>query len=273
VTPSDFDAALAEIQPSLGGGGLGSLSSLHAPHGLLPTGERHERAVKAIQSLTASPQPGRIISILLVGQPGCGKTALACASADALGFPFARLVSATAEAAAGGGARLGCPLAALALSAFSDARRSPQSVVVLDDLERLIGFSAVGPVFSNSALQALLVLLRTPPAKDKTLVVFATCANEAAAVSLGLSAAFDATVRLDLLDGGEAAQALLSHGALQGGEAAAEAAAAALVGSSPVGVKQLLQLVELARLRGGGAGVGVDELLETARLMQWSVAE
>ncbi|KAK6012620.1 hypothetical protein OSTOST_22207, partial [Ostertagia ostertagi] len=47
--------------------------------------------------------------------------------------------------------------------AFADAFRSRLSVLLIDNVERLLDYSPVGPRFSNLVLQALLVLLNEPP--------------------------------------------------------------------------------------------------------------
>lgn len=50
--------------------------------------------------------------------------------------------------------------------------QSPLSVIVLDDIERLLEYVAIGPRFSNAVLQTLLVLLKKqPPAGRKLFVV------------------------------------------------------------------------------------------------------
>jgi hypothetical protein len=38
--------------------------------------------------------------------------------------------------------------------------QSPLSIVILDDIERLLEYVAIGPRFSNAVLQTLLVLLK-----------------------------------------------------------------------------------------------------------------
>ena len=53
--------------------------------------------------------------------------------------------------------------------------QSPLSVIVLDDIERLLEYVAIGPRFSNAVLQTLLVLLKkAPPAGRKLFVVGTT---------------------------------------------------------------------------------------------------
>lgn len=48
---------------------------------------------------------------------------------------------------------------------FSDAYKSPLSILVIDDIESIIEFNPVGPRFSNTILQTLNTLLKAPPPK------------------------------------------------------------------------------------------------------------
>lgn len=43
---------------------------------------------------------------------------------------------------------------------FDDAYKSPMSCIIMDNIERLIEFIDIGPRFSNTILQAVLVLLK-----------------------------------------------------------------------------------------------------------------
>lgn len=45
------------------------------------------------------------------------------------------------------------------------AAQSPMSMIVLDDIERLLEYVAIGPRFSNTILQVLLILLKKQPPK------------------------------------------------------------------------------------------------------------
>ena len=49
--------------------------------------------------------------------------------------------------------------------------QSPMSIIVLDDLERLLEYVAIGPRFSNTILQVLLVLLKKQPPQGRRLLV------------------------------------------------------------------------------------------------------
>ena len=57
---------------------------------------------------------------------------------------------------------------------FDDAYRSQLSCIVVDNIERLLDYTSVGPRFSNVVLQALLVLLKKEPPKGRKLLVLAT---------------------------------------------------------------------------------------------------
>ena len=49
--------------------------------------------------------------------------------------------------------------------------QSPMSIIVLDDLERLLEYVPIGPRFSNTILQVLLVLLKKQPPPGRRLLV------------------------------------------------------------------------------------------------------
>lgn len=86
--------------------------------------------------------------------------ALAAMSALVSGFPMVRLVSPNDMV----GFTEQAKVTALQ-KAFEDAYKSPAAVLVLDDIERLLGYVSIGPTFSNFVLQNLLVLLKRRPPK------------------------------------------------------------------------------------------------------------
>lgn len=57
------------------------------------------------------------------------------------------------------------------------AAQSPMSMIVLDDVERLLEYVAIGPRFSNAILQVLLILLKKQPPKVSLLPAHA-CAHQ-----------------------------------------------------------------------------------------------
>lgn len=58
---------------------------------------------------------------------------------------------------------------------FDDAYKSDLSLIILDDLERLIDFIHIGPRFSNIIHQALMVLVKkAPPTANRKLMIIGT---------------------------------------------------------------------------------------------------
>merc|ERR1712224_841057 len=59
---------------------------------------------------------------------------------------------------------------------FDDAHKSPLSLIILEDLERLLDYVCIGPRFSNNILQLLFSVLKKRPVKNghRMLVVGTT---------------------------------------------------------------------------------------------------
>ncbi len=70
---------------------------------------------------------------------------------------------------------------------FEDAYKSPLSCIILDDIERLLEYVAIGPRFSNVVLQALLVLIKKMPPFGRKLLIIGTTSAGDVSESMGLS--------------------------------------------------------------------------------------
>ena len=113
---------------------------------------------KSIQNAKSTP----LITLLLHGVNGCGKSAMAAKLALESGFPFVKMISPDNFVGYSEHAKVQA-----IVKIFDDAYKSPLSLIVLDDIERLLEFIHIGPRFSNAVLQALLVLIKkVPPHPD-----------------------------------------------------------------------------------------------------------
>lgn len=66
----------------------------------------------------------------------------------------------------------------LLMQFFDDAYRSELSCLLVDNVERLLDYGAIGPRYSNIVLQALLVLLTKKPPKGRKLLVLCTTSRK-----------------------------------------------------------------------------------------------
>jgi len=136
------------------------------------------------------------LSILLEGQNGCGKTALAVKLALESNYPFVKLISPENFV----GYHELSKINAL-VKIFDDAYKSPLSLIVLDDIERLIEFIHIGPRFSNPILQALLVLIKKkPPNPERKLMIIGTTSMKTILDEMDIVSAFNVTMHMPALN-------------------------------------------------------------------------
>lgn len=169
---SDFQRALQETLPAFGNRD-GDEIAAHYRNGICNYGPAFQEQWDTLQRLVNQTRLSvrtPLMSVLLEGQVSTGKTALLAKLAAESGFPFVRLL--TPDGLIGQSDSQRC---ATLLKLFNDAYKSPLSIIVIDDIERVIEFTPVGSRFSNSVLQTLLVLLRkVPPAPCRLLVAATT---------------------------------------------------------------------------------------------------
>ena len=160
VTAEDFNEALKEVKPAFGRADE-SLEKA-APFGIVHFGPHIQHILNQGQTQIASlkrvKRGSSVASLLLSGPMGAGRTALAAKIAGDSGFPFVKYVKANDLNGMVDSAK-----ADYVKKAFTDAYKSPQSVIILDDIERLISWIRMGPLFSSAVVQTLMVQLSNPP--------------------------------------------------------------------------------------------------------------
>jgi SpoVK/Ycf46/Vps4 family AAA+-type ATPase len=110
---------------------------MHRPISHLPTEPRLQdilRSGKLFVEQVRSSSRTPLVSVLLHGPPGSGKTALAATIAQASDYPFIKLISPESMVGFSEAQKV-----AAINKVFADSGKSPLSVVVVDSLERLLG--------------------------------------------------------------------------------------------------------------------------------------
>jgi vesicle-fusing ATPase len=144
-----------------------------------------DRGQQLIEQVKQSDQ-FPIISVLVHGPPGSGKTALASTLALGSDFPFIRMISP--------GDMIGMSEANRIQhisQMFQDSYKSPLNVLVLDSIEDILDWVNIGPRFSNPVLQTLKVFLTKMPPKERRLIVLCTSCHRHILESLDLLKCFN----------------------------------------------------------------------------------
>ena len=241
VTWQDFQRALQEVQPAFG---LEKDElSIRYRNGIIEYSDEFKKLYSDLMTMVEQVRTSEhtpLISVCLDGVQGCGKTALAAYVAVQSQFPFVKFISADMLLGASDSSKAG------SISAiFQDAYKSPLSMIILDDLERLVEYVRLGPRFSNSVLQALLVLIKkNPPTVGRKLMIIATTSQRNAMEELGLMDPFNVVMDIpEPYAPKDVAEVLRTTGGMSE-DVIAKVSAEVTMG---VPVKELLLIQEMAR--------------------------
>ncbi|XP_077975296.1 vesicle-fusing ATPase-like [Styela clava] len=144
--------------------------------------------VNQVRSSVKTP----LVSMLLTGAVGSGKTALATRIAVDSGFPFVKICS-PGDLVGQNEATKCQDIKKL----FMDAYKSQLSCVVIDDIEKLMDYNPIGPRFSNTVAQALMVLFKNLPPLNRKLLVIATTSNIDVLRDMRMDKSFDQLIHVD----------------------------------------------------------------------------
>lgn len=237
VEMKHFIDAISEIQPMFGISSSELENSVQ--FGMINYGTNYEILANKITSLFTqikNTSTVSLLSVLLEGDSGSGKTALAAYQALHSGFPYVKIISPDTLVKYMEGGKYS------AISTiFEDAYKSPSSIIILDAIEKLIEYIKIGPRFSNLILQTILVYIKKlPPKKGKKLLIIGTTSMASYLADLGIVGAFDKVIKVPNLDKKEIMNVLDNYEC----EDSEKERIADLVETSPI--KQLLFLIDRA---------------------------
>ena len=243
VGMDDFTGALEEIKPAFG------VSTdefdQFTQDELVSYGKRFDSILNTCKTFVDQVEKNEktnLISLLLEGEVGCGKTSLAATVALKSGYPFMKIIS--SEKLIGFDERGKCDHIT---RVFNDAYKSPLSIIVLDNLERLIEYVNIGPRFSNTILQTLLVLIRKKPPKNRKLLIIGTTSMKSTLEDMELVDSFNVSLRIPLLKDKDEIKAVLL--AVEAFEEGKELEEALKICPDFLPIKKLLMVIEMARSR------------------------
>ena len=88
------------------------------------------------------------------------------------------------------------------LNVFTNAYRSTKAAIVVDDVDKIIEYSRMGPRYSNKILQAILTFMNTPTSVGNKLAVFITTTKKDEMISIGIDEDyFTKTIEMPLVCG------------------------------------------------------------------------
>lgn len=208
VTKADFFHGLEEVPPAFGQGKEFCEGFLRG--GIKDYGrEWKELEGKLDRHLNAFISPKskvESLTLLLHSSPGCGRSAVAAYMAKKSAFPYVKVISAEDMVGDTDSRRVN-----KIRKTFDDAYKSQSSCVILDDLERLIGYSAMGMRYSNDVLQALLVLIKCLPPPGRRIFIMGTTTDIKLMQMLELEQVFSVKAEISAVDPMEIARVCMQY--------------------------------------------------------------
>jgi len=241
VTNEDFEHALLEVKPAFGQHDDDFVHCVR--HGIIPFSTEFQTVLDSCKSLVEQVRSSSntpLLTILLSGAPGSGKTALSAVLASKSDYPFVRRIASENYVGYSEMSKVNA-----IQKVFEDAYKSDLSVIVLDDIERLVDYVRIGPRFSNTILQGLFALLKKqPPKTHRRLLIIGTTSDPGFLEECELFRAFNVALTVPTLSAPEHFRSVLQ--ALPGFRPAAVDAICTELSGRRVGIRTLLLVAEMA---------------------------
>ena len=208
---------------------------------------------RVIVQQVQAPESTPLFSVILHGPPGSGKTALAAKMALDSEYPFIKLCTPNNMIGFNESMKI-----EHMRKIFDDAYKSPLSVVVIDNIERILEWVPIGPRFSNTVLQALMVLMKKQPPKGRRLLILATTTEHSVMQQLDLFTSFDSDIAVPNVGTYEELAHILKQSrafdSTKTQQAISELRAQTRSDHVGVGIKKILLGIETAKQDGDMAG-------------------
>ncbi|XP_046439746.1 vesicle-fusing ATPase 1-like isoform X2 [Daphnia pulex] len=229
-----------DIKPAFGTGS--EALELYIDRGIINWGEPIRSLLEKGVILTQKARRSfGLVSVLVEGPPNAGKTALAAQLAKNSDFPFIKICSPDDM--------VGFSESAKVLQIrkfFDDAYRSELSCILIDNIERLLDYIAIGPRFSNAVAQALLVLLTKKPPIGRKLLVFCTTSRRQVLEEMEMLSTFTEILRVPNISTVEQLIVVLEKTDVFSKNQIATLARKVADRRLFIGIKKLLEMIETA---------------------------
>ena len=186
VGREDFMVALQDIRPAFGS--VDQELESCGIDGIIPFSENVQRILDegaSFAKMARTDARCNLVSVLVHGPAGTGKTALAAKIAQSSGFPFIKIISPQLLKGMSEQARI-----QKIISVFSDAYKSELSCILVDGLERLCDWNRIGPRFSLGLVGLFETLLKERPPPGRRLLLLITANSREVLEELGLKSCF-----------------------------------------------------------------------------------
>ncbi|KAI0529832.1 P-loop containing nucleoside triphosphate hydrolase protein [Xylaria digitata] len=271
INRSDFMNALTEVRPAYGVSEAELEEALRL--GIIPYSPHIEGTIEEMMRVVGmiKDDPNKFsTSVLFHGPKSAGKTALAAHIAMQSGFPFVKMIT-PADLV---GYRDDFAKKDYVHKAFADAYKSPASILILDDFERLIGWNPIGMRCSETMLQALTTLIVSRPPKNHRLLVFVTTSRVSMLKMLEIDMDFAKKVAVPAVSNLQELRTILRDSRVFNPEDINEAVNLVQQGAGTdrigVGIKTVLDCIFEAR---AGGGPSADILRTFAELLVEKIQE
>ena len=144
---------------------------------------------------------------------------------------------------------------------FDEAYKSEKSLILLEDIERIIDYSRIGPRYSLQVLQTLLILVRKPPPKlGRRVFIIGTTSVPEQIEQLDLVSVFNITLHVPQIETTEEVLKVV-RSIITSPSSEADIQTIARTCILPISVKKLLLALDMAQRDGKLDGERFAEFL------------